>query len=126
MLNLETGPDGKYKTQIVHKVFNTDSYHLRLMKDEVETQTGKDMPHFQFMVGDGSVKDLPNLLWGDVNNCFQTYVVAVIQVLWKLCMLYEHNNYSEYVMANSLKTSNDKVWGNTTALPHQQPQADKL
>ena len=83
------------------------------------------MPMLCYREG-GTEKALPALFWGAIRPRFQPYLVAVMQVLCKLCALYAENEYGLQGLAYTVRRGNDNKWANCTALPHQMPMGDKL
>ncbi len=91
-----------------------------------KTQTTKAIPIFQFKDDAGTVQDVHPLGWGTVANCFHSYMIAVMQALWKLQVLYAENDYSALSRANNMKCSNNCMWANSTLVPHCTTHAKKL
>ncbi len=100
-------------------------YTLRLSIDTAARQSGATMPTIYYREG-GTEKTMPALKWGTVKPRFQPYLVAIMQVLWKLRALYTENEYGLQGLAWSVGRGNDNKWTNCTGLPHQTPKGDKL
>ena len=83
------------------------------------------MPEICYREG-ATEKALPALVWGAVRPRFQPYLVAIMQVLCKLCALYAKNEYGLQGLAFTVGAGNDNKWANCTALLHQTPRGDKL
>ncbi len=83
------------------------------------------MPAILYREG-GTEKAVPALKWGTVQTRFQPYLVAIMQVMCKLCALYAENDYGLQGLAWSVGMGNDNKWSNCTGLPHQTPRGDTL
>ncbi len=106
-------------------VYDSVPYTLRLSVDESDKQARAKMPAICYREG-ATEKSLPALVWGVVKPRFQPYLVAVMQVLCKLCALYTKNEYGLQGLAYTVGTGNDAKWANCTALAHQMPRGEKL
>ncbi len=83
------------------------------------------IPKFKFK-DQGTEKVLPDLPWGVVKKCFQLYLIALMQALWKLHELYAQNGYGSIKVTTAVKNANDAVWANWIEMTHQKAKGDKL
>ncbi len=90
-LNQKTGRG--YKTMFRRKVFSIKGYRLRLTSGEAKKQQVKVILCFKFRGPNGEEKFVDALVWGNINPCFHSYVIAVMQALCKLWQLYTINGY---------------------------------
>ncbi len=79
---------------------------------EAQKQERKAVPRFKFRGPNREEKCIDALVWGDINLRFHSYVVAVLQALWKLHQLYTINEYGTYLVSNNVETTNNNVWNN--------------
>ncbi len=66
------------------------------------------------------------LVWGRINPRFHSYVITVLQALWKLRQLYAINEYGNYLVSNNVETMNNNVWKNCVQVPHHTDRAQAL
>ena len=100
-------------------------YTLRLSIDNTARQDGATMPTIFYREG-GTKKAVPALNWGTIKPRFQPYLVAIMQVVCKLCALYAEYDYSLQGLVLSVGRGNDNKWTNCTGLPHQMPRENTL
>ena len=112
-------------TQMSRHVFESVPYTLRLSVDSAKRQDRATMPAILYREG-GTEKAVPALNWGTVQTRFQPYLVAIMQVMCKLCALYAENDYGLQGLAWSVGRGNDNKWTNCTGLPHQTPRGNTL
>ncbi len=108
------------------KVFSTEGYQFHLRMGEARKQERKAVPRFKFRGPNGEEKCVDALVWGNINLRFHSYVVAVLQALWKLCQLYTINEYGTYLVSNNVETMNNNVWSNCVQVPHRTDRSQVL
>ncbi len=125
-LELDKKTGGGYETMMQCKVFSTKGYRLRLRTGEAQKQEVKAVLRFKFRGPNGEEKCVDALVWGDINPHFHSYVIAVLQALWKLRQLYAINEYGTEIVSNNVATTNTNVWNNCVQVPHRTDCSEAL
>ncbi len=89
-------------------------------------QEVKPVPTFKFKGLTGEEKSIDSLQWGTIPNRFHSYIIAVLQALWKLCQLYAINDYGSYVKSNNLETVKNSMWTNCVQIAHRTDHPEGL
>ncbi len=125
-LELEQKMGGGFQTMMRRKVFSTEGYRLHLRQGEAVMQAAKMVPRFKFKGPAREEKFVDALDWGQISTCFHSYVIALLQALWKLCKLYTINGYGTQLVSNNVETVNTNVWNNCVQVLHRTDCSEAL